>query len=378
MEEIKEKDFKNILKQGGSQKLDSKTFNFQTNINKGNAELIFRKCTFSENVVFCPKQNKFSENIIFEGCTFKKEIQCDDTSFSKKFIMHNCTVNNASFKNTSFNGLADFWRTTFKKDITFYKTDFNETVVFSMARFKGNVLFTYVLFYGKSIFGKTKFEKGVDLSQTIISGDLQPFELDFDFKKFETKYVSTDDEEYQRCIDEEHKIPLVNKVRTFQVLKKAFEDISNHPESIEMFREENKALKELVKKKLKDKNLLKKILDGDRLILCLNRISNNYRSDFTYGILFTLMVAAVFSFLTLVFTEEFCHHHFCLCCKFDEEYFIKGVKFFFNFLNPVRKTTYLDNFHLKFYGISYLFDFLGRIAVGYGFYQTVQAFRKFK
>ena len=27
---------------------------------------------------------------------------------------------------------------------------------------------------------------------------------------------------------------------------------------------------------------------------------------------------------------------------------------------------------------SHFFDFLGRIAVGYGIYQTIQAFRKFK
>jgi hypothetical protein len=53
------------------------------------------------------------------------------------------------------------------------------------------------------------------------------------------------------------------------------------------------------------------------------------------------------------------------------------VKQFINFLNPAHSINYIDELN-PFYGIPYVFDFLGRIAVGYGIYQTVQAFRKFR
>lgn len=374
----------------------SRIFNFYIEIEPQHRELIFTDCDFSQPILFCKgvqlvqvvednnqepdlfneaETNVFSESVTFKECEFQEQIQFDDIIFNNKFRMHNCSVNNASFRNTTFNGLADFWLTTFNQDIIFYKTDFNKTTVFSMATFIGNVLFTYSLFATKVIFARTKFNKGVDLSQSIISGKLQPFDLQFNFKEFKAEYVGKNDETFQNYIDRDAIIPLANKVHTFQVLKKAFEDIGNYSDSILMLREEKRALKKLVKAKLKDKEST--VNKGDKWILNLNRISNHYRSDFRNGIWFTLGVTIIFGFLTLVFTEEF-QRYFCWGCEFNKDSFIKGVKFLFNFLNPARRITYLDSFDLRFYGIAYLFDFLGRMAVGYGIYQTIQAFRKFK
>lgn len=375
---------------------NSRIFNFHIPMEPQHRELVFKDCEFLEPILFCKgiplatsveenteetdflnqvETNVFNESVSFLRCEFQKLIQFDDITFKDKFIMHNCELGKASFRNTTFNGLADFWLTKFKEDVIFYKTDFNKTTVFSMATFVGNVLFTYSLFSTKVIFARTKFEKGVDLSQSIISGKIQPFDLQFDFKGFKADYVGKDDEKFQNYIDRDAIIPLANKVHTFQVLKKAFEDIGNYSDSILMQKEEKRALKELIKKKIKDKN--SDVNKGDKWILRFNRWSNHYQSDFRNGIWFTLGAAIIFGFLTLVFTEEF-QRHFCWGCEFDKDYFIEGVKFLFNFLNPTRSITYLDSFDLRFYGIAYLFDFLGRIAVGYGIYQTVQAFRKFK
>ncbi|MDO6600645.1 MULTISPECIES: pentapeptide repeat-containing protein [Flavobacteriaceae] len=377
-------------------RFNSKIFDFYIEIQPELRELIFIDCEFLEPILFCKgvqlvqevevnneepdlfneaETNVFSASITFRECDFEKQIQFDDITFNNKFKMHNCSVNDASFRNTTFNDLADFWLTTFNKDIIFYKTDFNKTTVFSMATFIGNVLFTYSLFDTKVIFARTKFNKGIDLSQSIISGKLQPFDLQFNFKEFKAEYVGKDDETFQNYVDRDAIIPLVNKVHTFQVFKKAFEDIGNYSDSILMQREEKRALKELVKLKLKDED--SSVNNGDKWILNLNRISNHYQSDFRNGIWFTLCMTIVFGFLTLVFTEEF-QRHFCWGCEFNKDYFIKGVKFLFNFLNPTRRITYLDSFDLRFYGIAYLFDFFGRMAVGYGIYQTIQAFRKFK
>ncbi|QCX00112.1 hypothetical protein FGM00_08345 [Aggregatimonas sangjinii] len=376
---------------------NSKKFDFIIELEPQHREIIFIDCEFINPISFCKgiplvtvveensedgnsfnqiETNVFGESVSFKECDFQKKLQFDDIKFSKKFIMHDCRVSQASFDNTTFNGLTDFWLTTFENDITFYKTDFNKTTVFSMATFVGNVLFTYALFSSKVIFARTKFKKGIDLSQTIISGTLKPFDLKFDFKEFITVYVGENDKQYQNYIDEKHIIPLVNKVHTFQILKKSFEDIGNYSDSILMLREEKTALKELVNKRLKSKD--SNVNKGDKYILWLNRLSNHHRSDFRNGILFTLGVAFIFGLLTLTFTEAY-QNNICYCTgKLDESKFINGVKFIFTFLNPARSLSYLESLTPTFYGIAYIFDFVGRIAVGYGIYQTVQAFRKFK
>lgn len=358
-------------------------FDFTVNISTGANTYYFEECIFTRGLNFetafrnesQETTNHYEKEIYFYKCKIEGQFVAQRSVFDKNFRLHNCCVENLILKNATFNALADFWLSKFTKAVTFYKTDFNQTSVFSMATFYENVLFTYALFGGKAIFARTKFKKGIDLSQTIISGSLQLFDLHFNFKKYEAIYVGADDKTYQNYIDRDAIIPLENKVHTFQVLKKAFEDIGNYSDSILMLREEKRTLKKLVKHKLKDKN--PDTNKGDKWILRLNRLSNHYRSDFRNGIWFTIGVTIVFGLLTLVFTEEF-QRHFCWGCEFDKDTFTKGVKFLFNFLNPARRITYLDNFDLKFYGIAYLFDFLGRIAVGYGFYQTVQAFRKYK
>ena len=358
-------------------------FDFQVNISTGANIYYFEECLFTKGLTFetafrnesQETTNHYEKEIYFYKCKIDGQFVAQRSVFDKNFRLHNCCVENLILKNATFNALADFWLTKFNNGVTFYKTDFQQTAVFSMATFRGNVLFTYALFAGKTIFARTKFKKGLDLSQAIISGDLQPFDLQFNFKEFKAEYVGKDDETFQNYVDRDAIIPLVNKVHTFQVLKKSFEDIGNYSDSILMQREEKSALKELINKKLKDKN--SDVNKGDKWILRLNRLSNHYQSDFRNGIWFTLGVTIIFGFLTLVFTEEF-QRYFCWGCEFNKDSFIKGVKFLFNFLNPARRITYLDSFDLRFYGIAYLFDFFGRMAVGYGIYQTIQAFRKFK
>ncbi len=378
-------------------RFNSKVFDFYIELIPQHRELIFVDCEFLEPILFCngiplvvvaeenneqadffnqTETNVFTESVSFKECDFQALIQFDDIVFNSKFKMQNCKVSNASFRNTTLNGLADFWLTTFKEDVIFYKTDFNKTTVFSRATFVGNVLFTYSLFGGKAIFARTKFNRGVDLSQTIISGELKPFDLQFNFDKFEADYVGNDDETFQNYVDRDAKIPLVNKVHTLQIFKKAFEDIGNYSDSILMLREEKTALKKLVKAKLKDKDPT--VNKGDKWILRLNRISNHYRSDFRNGIWFTLVVAIIFGMLTLVFTGAYFDNVCFSDCEFNSNRLMNGIKFFINFLNPARKLNYLDNLNPVFGGMSYIFDFFGRISVGYGIYQTIQAFRKFK
>lgn len=55
----------------------------------------------------------------------------------------------------------------------------------------------------------------------------------------------------------------------------------------------------------------------------------------------------------------------------------EGFGYFWQFLIPTHKFDYLGVKQTDS-PLFYVFDFFGRIAVGYGIYQFIQAFRKFK
>lgn len=372
---------------------DALLFNFDVFIHSMDLEITFNNCLFQKDVFFKPnlefiedqvenenqylvKKDFFKSNITFENnCEFLQNLSFEDLIFEGKVRIQNCILNNVNFNNTTFNDLADFQKTEFKKPTIFYKTDFKSTSVFSFVTFHENVLFTYSLLAGKTIFARTKFKKGIDVSQAVISGNLQLFNLKFIFDEYKNIYIGDNDVNFQNCITKGAIIPLVNKVHTFQILKKEFVDMGNYSDSILMQREEKRAFRALTTKRLmnNEKNVVN---SGDKFLLWLNRWSNHYQSDFRNGIWFTLGMVIFFGIPTLISTGAYLDHVCLSNCRFSAERFNNGIKFFFNFLNPARSISYLDE--LKPYGIAYLFDFLGRIAVGYGFYQTIQAFRKFK
>ena len=363
-------------------------------------EYIFSNCKFLEPVIIRDSERwvEFNSNCLFEKViritNRKKNLTFEDCQINEldikestigelnvdssnngKLRMHNCDIYKSNFSNTTFNQLADFWNSTFHNPMTFYKTDFNSTAVFSSVTFNQNVLFTYTLFGGKTIFGRTKFNSGLDISQSILDGEFLFFDLDFSFNEFEAIYIGNDNKEFRNLIENKDQIPLVNKVATFQVLKNQFAKQGNHIDEVSMRQQEKIAFAELTQKRKKDKSWVKSTY-GDRFILWLNRWSNHYRSDFRNGVSFTFIVAILFLLLTFATTEEF-WSHICFSCEIDWEIVGYSVRQFINFLNPVHKINYIDELS-PILGIPYVFDFLGRIAVGYGIYQTVQAFRKYK
>lgn len=409
---------------------NDREFNFEVVIKPVHRSLIFSNCLFKKKVVFKKgfqvvkvqnkknddedffensdmKTNEFDINVTFENnCVFSKKLNFKNIVFSGKVRIHDSKLNKINFYNTSFNDLADFWKTEFEKPVIFHKTDFNSTAVFSMATFNKNVLFTYSLFAGKTIFAKTEFKKGLDLSQAIISGELQLFDIHFDNEMFDTEYFrksekslyrdSIDsgktcikyDNEKNKCIKtKELNIPIENKIHTFQILKKAFEDIGNYNDSSKMRRVEKSTLRLLNQHLCKERKnssfnnrykgffnwvisgfkvKLRDVSTNDGLILLLNRWSNNYRTNFWRGIFFTFIVASFFLTVTLLFDPNFSF------TPNPKEIQLKRLIVFLNPLHDIRDIIPSPC------ALSYIFDYLGRIFVGYGIYQTVQAFRKFK
>ena len=58
------------------------------------------------------------------------------------------------------------------------------------------------------------------------------------------------------------------------------------------------------------------------------------------------------------------------------EGFYKSVKYYFTFLTPTHKISFMDAEKPKTF--FYVWNFIGRIFISYGIFQTIQAFRKFK
>lgn len=119
----------------------------------------------------------------------------------------------------------------------------------------------------------------------------------------------------------------------------------------------------------------------DWWMLKANKLSNNYRRNWLQGVFFTIISALVF-YIPLVLCSD---GNFNICvtpsqCNTLESlsYFFKThFSNFFEFLNPAHKVDFLkievqDNFK----PLSGFFDFFGRLFIGFGIYQTIQAFRK--
>ena len=113
-----------------------------------------------------------------------------------------------------------------------------------------------------------------------------------------------------------------------------------------------------------------------KLNLWLNSISNDFGRSWVTGVIFSFAAGLIFFCLLLVSTDNYS----CGWPRFDE----KMLPAYLKFMNPLRFFELDALFNntskegvVKLNGRSYLADFGGRIFVAYGYYQTIQAFRRF-
>lgn len=112
----------------------------------------------------------------------------------------------------------------------------------------------------------------------------------------------------------------------------------------------------------------------DKVLLFLNKISNNFGTNWMAGVNFTIFIG-LFTLLPIVWVIYFKYNYILY---FDPS--LKGIgNFLYNFGQIINITEWSD---IKIYGEeitgwSYVWLFIGRIFIGYGYYQTIQAFRKY-
>lgn len=110
----------------------------------------------------------------------------------------------------------------------------------------------------------------------------------------------------------------------------------------------------------------------DLLNLSLNGLSNRFGRSWSRGIVFTFSCGLLFFCLMLISTDEY---------QWGVSFDPKFLPPFLKFMNPLRsietEKIFAENSSIHLNSWSYAWDFLGRILLTYGYYQTIQAFRRF-
>jgi hypothetical protein len=372
--------------------------------------LRFINCTFTKDIQIHNGENalEFTDNCLFKGkisskggiqnlkfadckiqaINFENAVFGEEGSKQKgKVRFHNCQIKGeTNFRNTTFYNLADFWSSTFHQKVIFYKTDFLGITVFSAATFNENVLFTYSLIEKQLIFRETHFKHGLDLSTAIMAGDLNVFDIQLGFfmaedvlaiahkalnnpENLKKPFTQLCEEFYEASISKNGRIPVQNKEETYRILKNQFLEQNNTPEALHFKMLERRTYKDQL-----DTKHAFQIENNwqERLTLWLNDISNSHGTSWIHAFRFTLLVAII-CFALSVIGYQFP----ILELNLFQWNFSEGLGHFVQFMLPTHKFDYIKT-TLDASGWFYFWDFTGRIVVGYGVYQFIQAFRKYK
>jgi hypothetical protein len=108
---------------------------------------------------------------------------------------------------------------------------------------------------------------------------------------------------------------------------------------------------------------------NEKILLWFNKNSNNFGTNWFIGLNFTTLVALITYVVISLLSSN-------VILQFDAEgvgNFLKGLVKIIN-VTEWSDITFLEQ---ELTNWQYIFLFIGRIFIGYGYYQTIQAFRKF-
>lgn len=344
---------------------DNYEFTIELNLEDANY-FNFKNCVFKENVKF-PHTTKRDSSLA--DSTFEKNADFNNNTFEDNLRFYGTVFKGETdFNNTRFKKLADFWNAKFFSVTIFYKTDFLGTTVFSSTIFKENVLFTYSLIEKLAIFRGTVFEKGFDFSLAIIPGELSIFDIKVDYNAFKDVNDTDDVCQFADNVSKQGVITRKNKRESFRILKNKLNENQNNIDALDFAKfEMNSYSKQLEQNVYKEGKEIQNLL-----LIYLNKFSSRHGTSWWRGVLFTFGIGLFFFYISIIATDNY-SVGFSNINLID---FTSCVKYFFTFILPTHSINYLDAESPKVF--YYLWDFLGRIFVSYGIYQTIQAFRKYK
>lgn len=317
----------------------------------GKHKFIFDLCKFHEDVIFPPHFEARGHNAeFFKSISFSPAKHCDfaESKFHKLVKLSPGDYRNFYFGDTKFlsklaaedchfHKLLDFSNARFMDKVNFKGAIFEKEVYFKKASFQGEAQFTNTQFKGFTYLNSCKFK----------------FAPDFQNAKFHegTDFTNTKFED----------VASVFAYNNYRTLK-------NKMNSLQAYYEAN------IFYGLEQQSLLRKFRwrkdFWNITLLGFNHISNKHNQSWSRGVAFTLGIGFVFYFLFLKSIGE----PISPSLKFDIERFGELAKSFWIFMNPLHSVDFLNTDSTSW---SSFFDYVGRIFIGYGMYQTIQAFRKF-
>lgn len=323
----------------------------------------FINCKFQDIVKF----GEFKSFISFGGTHFFSECIFDEIEFGGYVGLNDCTFHKfLDLSNIRFQRALSINGSTFKKGVTVENSDFKDKVNAweltckeefnaNWADFRGKLNMTecdlshsICDFYGANFednayFYKTDFQE-LELTNSVI--DRGVFFLGSEIKK--------------------------SNRETFRIVKNSFLEQNNKIEANNYKQRELVAytievLFDIFRKGKPFKSRLLSI--GNFFVLGMNFISNNFGQSWFLGLTFTLTTTLLF-FSIMLGTSE-------VDFVFDFSNKSETINYFFQFLNITNWDYSPYGLNLSNHKYGYTLLFIGRIFISYGYYQAIQAFRKY-
>ncbi|MCO7319081.1 pentapeptide repeat-containing protein [Riemerella anatipestifer] len=408
-------------------------------INKNSNDEINDIVDFSDSIIvgYINFENiTFKQTFTAKKCIFIGEVNLKEAKFEGKTRFHNSIfLENVDFENTTFEDLVDFYYAEFRKPQQFYLTDFLGITIFSNATFHEQVQFLYCRIDDKTLisFERAEFKKSLDISRANFWCKLNVWGISFLDEyiipegKDQWGLYETDD---IKKSNNKHSNECLKKIReSYRRIKQEYKNEANIIEAGKLYAYEMKAYEEEVKLKYKkesekdeheDKNKLilgfnKKeigkfivhpkiiyttiyivelflfipraifVLSKEEVILKSSEYSNDYGRSWKRGVAFTMFFGFIFyAILFFISNYDRIKGWVCqLCQLFMKEDYLKifcdkSINFITGYLRFLNLTDWkYEFFNIKDLGLGYAILFIGRIFIGYGYYQTIQAFRKY-
>lgn len=318
-------------------------------------EIEFINIIFRVKIIFNTKKC-FKSSLKFVKCKFFLNPRFTDKTFQNEIRFRFCEFKNVNIINATFEGYVEFFNCHFSERFIAFKSNFNKNVTFIKSIFQNNCLFSYSTFDNQVILSRSVFKDknenatGLDLSQSVINGQFAFFGTELG--NYDAVHVSLKDKKYDELLESGENIPVQNKRETFRIIKHQLLQQNNVIDAEKYAKLEKQTLMDEMLGDFKFKNI------SNLLLLSANKISNNYKTNWLYGLAFLLVFTGLFHFLLVTFEQNYSN----------------TIEYSFRLFSPADFSLF-GKFECDW---NYIILFFGKIIISYGIYQTIQAFRKYK
>jgi len=309
-------------------------------------------------------------NSIFKRCSFIKAI-LSNAAFNRTCFESNAYFDNAKLQYNSTPGTGNFFDAVFNLDAYFNFVDFTKGAFFNGSTFKGLAMFpgNNKDFDCIADYSGCKFEKNVFFDNSHYDHlEIQNavFSTVASFQGMQCNEIKINRAVFSQYADFLDAEILRGDRNSFRTIKNEF---LRHNNSVDALEYQAKELREFESTLHFDKRW------KEKFVLYFYKISNDFNTNWVKGLWFTLL--STIAFYTLyIFTLPGLK---IMWQPQGWDYFLNSVNstmmYFFKFFIITHDLDFMKGFKPNF--LSYLIDSIGRIFIGYGIYQTVQAFRKY-